>query len=70
MTINKSQGHTLGKVGIYLKAHVFRHGQLYVAVSRVTSPSGLKMLIEAEDRSCGSMTKNIVFKEVLSALPD
>ena len=31
MTINKSQGQTLFRVGLYLKDPVFTHGQLYVA---------------------------------------
>jgi ATP-dependent DNA helicase PIF1 len=34
MTINKRQGKTLSRVGLYLKRPVFTHGQLYVAVSR------------------------------------
>jgi hypothetical protein len=48
VTTNKSQGQTLKKVGLYLQSPVFTHGQLYVAVSRVTS-EGLKVLIVEED---------------------
>jgi hypothetical protein len=32
MTIHKSQGLTLKKVGLYLNASVFAHGQLYVGI--------------------------------------
>lgn len=64
MTINKSQGQTLNNVGIYLKKPVFSHGQLYVAISRVTSKSGLKILIENEDGTCGNETRNIVYREI------
>lgn len=45
MTINKSQGQTLNRVGIYLQSPPFAHGQLYVALSRVTSPQGIRVLI-------------------------
>jgi hypothetical protein len=60
MTINKSQGQTLSRVGIYLKNQFFTHGQLYVAVSRVTNRNGLKILIENQDGTCGTSTTNIV----------
>jgi len=35
MTINKSQGQSLGFVGLYLPTPIFSHGQPYVTVSRV-----------------------------------
>ena len=65
MTINKSQGQTLSNVGVYLKKPVFTYGQLYVAISRVTSRKGLKILIENENDTCGTETQNIVHKEIL-----
>jgi ATP-dependent DNA helicase PIF1 len=68
MTINKSQGQTLSTVGLYLDKPVFTHGQLYVAVSRVTSRSGLRILIENPDGSCRSQTRNVVYREVLQAV--
>ena len=67
MTINKAQGQTIPNVGIYSPAHVFSHGQLYVALSRGISMSTTKVLVTAEQpvRKKGTYTKNIVYKEVL-----
>ena len=69
MTINKSQEQTLSAVGVYLKKPVFSHGQLYVAISRVTTKSGLKILIEDNDGQCTNETRNVVYREVLAYLP-
>jgi ATP-dependent DNA helicase PIF1 len=44
MTVNKSQGQTIPNVGVYLPAPVFFHGQLYVAMSRATSRTNIKIL--------------------------
>ncbi|XP_019100926.1 PREDICTED: ATP-dependent DNA helicase PIF1-like [Camelina sativa] len=68
MTINKSQGQSLEKVGLYLPRPVFSHGQLYVALSRVTSKKGLKILIVGKDGKIDSKTTNVVFKEVFQNL--
>ena len=38
-----------------------------MAVSRSTSRGGLRILIENTDGSCGSKTRNVVYREVLAA---
>lgn len=64
LTINKSQGQTLKFVGIDLKHHVFSHGQLYVALSRVGSFSQIKIL---PDKKIDDhfYTTNIVYGGIL-----
>jgi ATP-dependent exoDNAse (exonuclease V) alpha subunit len=82
MTVNKAQGQTTPNVGVYLSEPVFSHGQLYVALSRATARSNIRILAvptAAKDmnkrngKGSGKkkptkdiFTKNIVYKEVLT----
>jgi hypothetical protein len=66
ITINKSQGQTLKQAGVYLERPVFTHGQLYVAMSRVGSPTALRiMTISSKENPNSNSTKNVVYKEPL-----
>ncbi|ODM86919.1 ATP-dependent DNA helicase pif1 [Orchesella cincta] len=72
MTITKSQGQTFDKIGVYLHKPVFSHGQLYTALSRVKSKTGLALQI-FDGRSQGKIyennnstyTYNCVYSELL-----
>ena len=74
MTINKSQGQSLKRVGIYLNPRVFSHGQLYVALSRTRNPDNLWIAdddtgegTDDSDRTLlNGRIKNIVYDEVFS----
>ena len=77
MTINKAQGQSLRRVGIYLRNPVFSHGQLYVALSRAGIPWETRCLIETQTGLQGKITEsvdidpkyvtaNVVWKEVFN----
>lgn len=68
MTINKSQGQTLGFVSLYLPEPVFSHDQLYVVLSRVRTRENIKVLIKpfVKNKSHTCCTKNIVYHEILN----
>jgi len=60
MSINKDQGQTLERVGIFLPTPVFSHGQFYVALSRSGQRSGISIMLPE-----GNTTANVVWKDVL-----
>lgn len=73
ITVNKSQGQSLKRVGIYLPRPLFSHGQLYVAVGRSGIPNETYFYIEDYENEQGYdnktqqyFTKNVVWKEVLN----
>jgi len=62
MTVNKSHGQSLDQVGVDLCTPAFTHGQLYVALSRVTLLDGLTLLLSEQTPT---HTDNVVYPEVL-----
>jgi len=68
MTINKSQGQLLKVVGVFLKEQFFTHGQLYVALSRVSSKQGLKIITCNAKGNHSIYAKNIMYEDVLRSL--
>ena len=62
ISINKSQGQSLPDVGLDLRNSVFSHGQLYVALSRVTNISKLHMLLRDQ---ASRVVEDIVWPELL-----
>lgn len=64
LTIHKAQGQTFDKVGVDLSGDMLTHGQMYVAFSRVTKFSDLKVYHEKYDLT-ENMCRNVVDKNLL-----
>jgi ATP-dependent DNA helicase PIF1 len=79
MTVNKAQRQTIPNIWVYLPEPVFSYGQLYVALSRATTRSNIRILVVPaveKDVTKGKrkkkltediFTKNNAYKEVLTA---
>ncbi|XP_034839966.2 uncharacterized protein [Maniola hyperantus] len=66
MTIHKSQGQTICRVGVDLRSDVFSHGQLYVALSRVQHRQNIKILVNKERVINGNpLANNVVYPPLL-----
>ena len=69
MTINKAQGQTFTKLGLYLAKPVFLHGQFYVALSRAKTYKAINIkIVQTSLQGVFNglyVTQNVVFKEVL-----
>lgn len=62
MTINKSQGQTLSRIGLDLCSSAFAHGQLYVALSRAQNKKSIMRLLPPNQVVDGvPYTDNIVY---------
>ena len=69
LTIDKSQGQTFDRVGIYLERPVFAHGQLYVAISRARGFPHIRVQVIAGEMQGKAdrltFTENVVYPELL-----
>jgi hypothetical protein len=65
MTINKSQGQTLEKVGAWFFTALFGHGQLYVAASITGASSTVMFAVLPYKPDDPFITVNLVYRHIL-----
>ena len=71
MTINRAQGQTFDKCILDLRASVFSHGQLYVALGRVRRGSDVLIYGQEATRVNGTqLTRNVISPSLLSQCRD
>ena len=67
MTINKAQDQTLNHIDLCLKEPIFTHGQLYIALSRITNDANLWMIVpDTEETRQQGKIKNVMYSEVFN----
>jgi len=64
MTIHKSQGQSIERLGIWIYYQLDSHGQLYVALSRATDASQVRLILPPYEKP-NLWVKNVVYDEVL-----
>uniref|UniRef100_A0A183C066 ATP-dependent DNA helicase n=1 Tax=Globodera pallida TaxID=36090 RepID=A0A183C066_GLOPA len=66
MTVNKAQGQTLQRMALVLRGkQCFAHGQVYVAMSRVTRMDGIRVYAPSCQSGDYSYIANVVYHELL-----
>ena len=63
MSTKMAQGQTLDFVGIYLPDHVFTHGQLYVAFSRVCNSKAVAVHVNNKEGYTKTLFTKKFFKD-------
>lgn len=66
MTVHKAQGLNFTNVGLALSQPVFSHGQLYMAVSRVTDLEQMKIHVYNSKKQNYEKVPNVVCRQVLT----
>lgn len=71
LTINRSQGQTIERVGVDLTRPCFMHGHLNVALSRIRDSNNIAVYIKEEDYDAANkmfITTNVVYPEIVAAI--